>query len=469
MAAVSLLLLIVCLGPLPFGSVLVRERAVLQICAFLALALTLTWRPLRAPCSGPALAVAAVGLWGLLQSLPWPRPLALLLAAGIVERWDQATLLLGADPGAVPPSFVPLSLAPDVSRAIGLHWLAAAAGFLAASRVGTERRSRRLLVAGFLAMAIFEVVHGTRKWFARSGTMWGLEVAGETGRLRGTFVNPDHLAFYLMLAVTAVLAWLWWSSRRLLGGGPAEQRLLLVVPPIMVFLVLFAGVAFTGSRAGLVAVMLALLFQALLLAAHYRRWQVGLVAAGAVVLGLGGVALFGFQRGLGRWLTISAYEVTWNTRFQTYAASWDLWGFSPWTGTGLGTFRQAFPMVQPADLGGTWVHAHSDVLELLMTTGVVGLPVLALGLIALCRRLFVVFRRGRRSEDRAVALAGLGAVAGAVLHSVVDFGLTVPANAFTLAVICGLACGAHTARRRSERRSPSKPLEEASQAAAGER
>ena len=33
-------------------------------------------------------------------------------------------------------------------------------------------------------------------------------------------------------------------------------------------------------------------------------------------------------------------------------------------------------------------------------------------------------------------------VIGAGLHSTVDFALTIPANAFTLAILCGLACGA---------------------------
>ena len=48
----------------------------------------------------------------------------------------------------------------------------------------------------------------------------------------------------------------------------------------------------------------------------------------------------------------------------------------------------------------------------------------------------------------AAGLCGLGAVTGALLHSFVDFGLTIPANAFSLAIICGLACGATTYRRK---------------------
>jgi O-antigen ligase len=447
------LLLIVCLGPLPYGSVLVRERTFLQVCAFLALAAVLAGvrrRPLL-PAAVPAAMIAAVGAWGVLQSLPLPRFVAELSAPRIADGWDRAAALLAAGPPAseaVLPAWLPLSSAPAVSRATGLHWLAIAAAMAAASRVGADRRARRLIAGGFLAAAAFEVFFGAEKWFAHSGVLWGLEVAGDPGRLRGTFINSDHLAFYLTMASAVVLSWLWWSVRRAFRGAPAEHQLLAALVPGLLFLVFFAGIAFSGSRAGLAVAVLAILACGLLLAAYHRRWAVALAALGVVALGLGGVALLGLQRGVARWAATSAYDVTWSSRFAAYRATWDLWHLSPWTGTGLGTFRQAFPRVQPAELEGTWIHAHSDPLELLATAGPAGPILVVWGLVALCRHLFAAFTAGRRSEDRAAALFGLVAVTGAALHSAVDFALTIPANAFTLAILCGLACGAAPQRRR---------------------
>ncbi len=194
--------------------------------------------------------------------------------------------------------------------------------------------------------------------------------------------------------------------------------------------------------------ILALLAQSLMLAVHYRRWQIGVFAGGASALGVASIVVLGMQQGFGRWMATSAYEITWSSRRIVYQASWELWNLSPFTGTGLGTFRQAFPLVQPADLRLSWLHAHSDVLELLVTTGIVGPVLIAFGLVALYRRLWTVFQRGRRSEDRAIGLGALGAVTGALLHSVVDFGLTIPANAFSLAIFSGLACGTAADRRR---------------------
>lgn len=455
-AATLLLLLMACLGPLYFGSVLPRERVALQVGAFLALAAVVAGRESLAPLAAaarPALAIAAIGCFGFLQSMPWPRGLVELVAPRIAETFAAAAELTGAA-----GRFVPLSLAPSVSRETGVQWLAVAACLAAAGVVGRERRLRRLLALGLAAVAIFEIVYGSDNWFAQRDTIWGLEVGGDPTRLRGTFVNPDHLALLLNVAAAGAFALLWWALRRARRKDAVERRLLRAMLPSLLFLMFFVGLAFTGSRAGLVAMILALVAQSLMLAFHYRRWHVGLVSGGAVALGLAGIALFGLQRGLGRWMETSAYEVTWNARLVVYDASWDLFRLFPLTGTGLGTFRQAFPQVQPASLGLTWLHAHSDVLELLVTTGLIGVPFAVYGLTALCRRLWQVFQRGRRSEDRAAGLAALGAAVVVAIHSTVDFGLTIPANAFSLAIVCGLACGTATlssrpsVRGRSERR-----------------
>ncbi len=458
MVAALILLLIACLGPMYFGGVLPRERAALQIGAFMALAAVVAGRKALlllpsgetaselGPVVRPALAVAAVGAFGWLQSLDWPSRVTSLLAPRLDDVWSSGAARTGSEAA-------PLSLAPEVSQATGVHWLAVAACLAAACVVGRERRLRRLLAIGMLAVAVFEIVYGSDNWFAQRTTIWGVTVGGDPTRLRGTFVNPDHLAFFLTIACAGAFAWLWWSVRQVLRRGAVARRLFFAVLPVLLFLLLFVGLAFSGSRAGLAAVMLALLAQSLLLALHYRRWQVGLLAGGPLVLGVAGIALFGLQQGLGRFMATSAYEVTWNSRRMVYEASWQLWQLFPLTGTGLGTFRQAFPLVQPVDLDLAWLHAHSDVLELLVTTGIVGPVLITFGLVALYRRLWTVFQEGRRSEDRAIGLGALGAVTGALIHSTVDFGLTIPANAFSLAIFAGLACG--TAAGRAPRVKPS--------------
>ncbi|HVF62213.1 MAG TPA: O-antigen ligase family protein, partial [Thermoanaerobaculia bacterium] len=312
-----------------------------------------------------------------------------------------------------------------------------------------ERQGRRLLAAALGAGALAQVVFGAQAWFARSETIWGVDVPGAATRLRGTFVNPDHAATYLGIALPAAFAWGWWAARRAREELHLERRVLWLAPPALVWLTLFAGLAFTGSRGGLVAAVTGAAVQGLLLAVRGRlagrgTWRFAPVGVMAAAVGIGVVAAIGLQEGLGRILATTQYDVSWGARRAAYGATLDLWRRFPWTGSGLGTFREAFPLVQPAGLAGTWRHAHSDPVELLATAGVVGALLLAAALVPLLLRLAQVLQRGHRSEDRAAALAALGALAALAVHEAVDFGLTIPANALTLAVVVGAALGART-------------------------
>jgi O-antigen ligase len=125
-----------------------------------------------------------------------------------------------------------------------------------------------------------------------------------------------------------------------------------------------------------------------------------------------------------------------------YRASLELWRMFPWLGTGLGTFEAAFPLVQPAEIGGrVWSHAHNDWLEVLVTTGVAGFALLLAAALALVAGLRTVLLGSVSSSSRALAVAALGGLVGVGLHEMLDFGLTMPANAMTLAALAGVALG----------------------------
>jgi O-antigen ligase len=259
-------------------------------------------------------------------------------------------------------------------------------------------------------------------------------------RLRGTFVNSDHLALYLELVLPVAFALGWWAARRAHEELTVERRLALVGGPVLLWLTLFVGVAFSGSRAGLVAAAAAAIAQGGLLAARRRRWRLGAAGVLAVAVGLGAVGVVGLQQGLGRWLGTSQYELTWNQRLVVYRATAGLWQRFPITGTGLATFREASPTVMPREASDAWYwHAHNDYLESLATTGLAGAAMLLLGATVVVRRLGRTVLMATRSEDRAAALAALGALTGVAVHSLFDFGLSLPANAATLAILCGAA------------------------------
>ena len=114
------------------------------------------------------------------------------------------------------------------------------------------------------------------------------------------------------------------------------------------------------------------------------------------------------------------------------------------TGTGLSTFRDAFTLVAPHELSssGWYWHAHNDLLEILVTMGLVGAALVVVGLAVAVSRLVRLLGAGERSEDRAAALAALGALTAVAVHSCFDFGLVMPANSVTLAIVVGAALAA---------------------------
>lgn len=446
-AAVAFLAAALAGAPLPFGSVEPWAETLLRLAAAAALALAAAVPNARHRLRRgalPAMALGGLALLGWLQTLPLPAAVAGLLSPRHRQVWEGAAEVLGADLS------VRLSIAPAATRDTALSFLAAGAAFAAAALVAPRRRARQVLLGSLLAGTLFGLGYGLRRWLAASTVVWGVDLASFSSRLRGTFVNPNHFAVQLEIALAVVFAWGWWALRRARREGSPDRGLLLVAPPVVLWLLLFAGLALTGSRAGLLGALVAVVVQAALPAAGRRGWRRAALGLAVGAAGLAAVAaVAGWQVGFGRLLATSPGEVALGARARVAAQSLDLWLAYPLAGSGLGTFRDAFPQVQTADQWtGAWHHAHNDWLELLVTGGVLAAALLAIGLGGLVVRLARVLRGGGRSDERAAALAALGALAAVGVHELFDFGLVVPANGFALAVVCGAAAGASRSRRQ---------------------
>ncbi|MEO1368895.1 MAG: hypothetical protein AAFX50_17095, partial [Acidobacteriota bacterium] len=145
-----------------------RDRAALQVSAFIAFALALyahrqlvQLRLARWPLVG----VAGVAAFGFLQSLTWPSPLTGLLSPRLAGLWrDSGQLLAGGESG---PLFVPLSIAPAVSQQVALHWMAVAACLAAACLQGRERGARRVLVVALVISGVVQITYGADRWLSR--------------------------------------------------------------------------------------------------------------------------------------------------------------------------------------------------------------------------------------------------------------------------------------------------------------
>ena len=73
------------------------------------------------------------------------------------------------------------------------------------------RRRRRL--AAILMAALIQFLYGMRALTSGQPEIWGVAIQGPAGRLRGTFVNPNHLAYFLEISLTATAGWVFCAVR----------------------------------------------------------------------------------------------------------------------------------------------------------------------------------------------------------------------------------------------------------------
>ena len=359
---------------------------------------------------------------------------------------------------------------------------------------GTRIFGRLLLtlIAGgacLAALALLQEVAGNGR------VLWISDAAAQHGRASGPFVNPNHLAAWLEMVIPAAFAYTLALGRRLRrrirsaaqtdrGMGVRARRAWMaalianqrrVGPPLFVaatvVLMIVAHLA-TGSRGGTAALLVGLAVTGTGLAASARRrdgrptlprWVPATLGLALIVASTSAVALWATAEGDDQGASAAdLVDVSLGSRIAVSAEGRGIVRDHPLFGTGLGSWLHAFrPYQAPPVEGGIWDHAHNDYLELVAETGVAGLTIVLLFAAVVAR---AVRRRSlpsgsdhyrwhglkrppgfELSEWRA-ALAesttlrwGLtGGVAAILFHSLVEFGLRMPANLLTLMLLLAL-------------------------------
>ncbi|MGK2855999.1 MAG: O-antigen ligase family protein, partial [Thermoanaerobaculia bacterium] len=441
--AFFLLLVFVVVAPLQWGAVLPAGKLKIELFAFAIAALVLAS---RAPLGTlrvamvPAGALALLALAGALQLVP--------LGAEAVESVAPFSAGVHADTNAIlathgrAPVPMAISIAPYETRSAALL-IAAYASLFASSVVllGSRNRRRTFVAVVILSAAVFAIV-ATASFGSRAA-----------GRVSGPFVNPNHFAGWLEIALALAFGFLWrevlFSRERGRGGkddSPSmERRLMPIATAVLAWGVVAIGIGLTKSRGGVGAAAIttvALTVAAILHQRLHRRTRLALILGAVLLCAVALTALVARDEPLLRLLESDPREIGADMRVALWRASIEAWMLSPHTGTGLGTFREAFRHVQPRGINELVEQAHSDPLQLLVTGGWIGF---ALGAIAVISTLVILFRLWRRQphrEEAAFTLAGIGALAGLLVHGLVEFNFSIPAIPATLACVAGMAIAA---------------------------
>lgn len=446
------LLVVIFLAAIPYGSVEPWWKAIFQCLIFVLAGLSLIWQKLRGDSRqqprklnrGVLLSALGFIAFALIQTIPW--------SSSDLPGIGRVGKTLSAD------AFQTWLFAIHLTALVLLGWMLVV-------HTHTVRRLR-LLVHVIITIGALSAIFGL--WRQASQREVGFFLPYLRPRLGyAQFVNPNHFAFLMEMALGLALGIV--VCRAVTGKRLAIY--LIAAVPMWVALVL------ANSRGGILSLLCQVIFLALLLgvgrasrAANenpeargperrsrsrdsrvFRASRI-LAVRGVLIAALlaGAVATVVFVGGdpLGRRLETVPLELDQQIadsdtlRQSIWRATWEMVKDHPIAGVGFGGYATAIPKYHRASGETTPQQAHNDYLELIASGGLVALALGIWFLVSLLRA-----ARRQLSADKAldsvpyVRAARLGALAGILtvgIHSLVDFGLHIPINAFVFTALISI-------------------------------
>jgi O-antigen ligase len=391
---------------------------------------------------------SALVLLPLLQLIPLPPSIWSALA----NRKSEAAVfdLLG---GGMP--WMPISVSPEATWISVLSLLAPIAIFLGCFLL--SYRERRLMSLVVLSVGMVSVFLGLLQISQGPSSPMRFFAITNPSEAVGFFANRNHFAALLYALTLLAAAWAVDAIFTAQSGGHRKRfdtaAIVALVASFTMLIILVSAQAMARSRAGLGLTMLAI-FSAFALAypdrravarAGQRRWF-GMTPAKALLLGTTALVIlfvvqFALYRVMERFVGIDPLgdHRIFIARNTIEAAK----AYMP-VGSGMGTFVPVYGMYEKVhDLldQGYVNHAHDDILELWLETGVVGIVLMGIFVIWLVLRSMKIWRRaphGAREIDHSLPRAATLIIGLIIAHSFLDYPLRTGAMMAIMAFACAL-------------------------------
>ena len=308
----------------------------------------------------------------------------------------------------------------------------------------TSERRALLSFLGILALlqlipAVIQFTQGNQ-WMPLS---WAQRLDIGSWRASGFFICPNHFAGFL--EVMALMA----ASHAIWGRISIYSRIVFGYSALL----LIGGVAISGSRGGYLsltfglALLIALSLIAMLRMKREHFMLETIIASVLLAIVLAGVLYFTFQSPhLAE--RVSQINDPENCRLLLWSAALQQFHLAPIWGTGGFSYLYFGRLFRDVSIQNDPIHVHNDYLQLLADYGIAGAILFTLLLIAHLSSGFTAFGKlctpaTRHSDDLtsdrlALNIGALSAVGAYLVHSVVDFNMQLPLNAFTMAAILAL-------------------------------
>lgn len=307
-----------------------------------------------------------------------------------------------------------------------------------------ETKHRQAVVFGFFLIALAHVVVGALQfknenqwmpipWVKRTDDWW---------RASGFFVSPNHFAGFVELVALLAVSFVIWSRWKLWARMLAGYLALVCI----------FGVAISGSRGGYLSLAAGLMAFALLSIRAIKRLQpekfvLSVIAAAVMVATMIGSGIWFMSRSEVLKARLAQVNDPENMRWLLWDAALIQWRMEPLWGTGAGTYYYLGRQFRHASVQNDPIHVHNDYLHLLAEYGAVGVALFLLcyffharnGWKAIAAQARRAANAGlNRTNGLALTIGALSCVAAYTVHSVVDFNMHLPANAFVIAFLLGV-------------------------------
>ncbi|HEX3143972.1 MAG TPA: O-antigen ligase family protein [Pyrinomonadaceae bacterium] len=431
------LIILVCLAPIPYGSVEPWSQAVFECGVFV---LGFGWC-LHVMLKGPAakidlrlfLPLMAMVALALLQSVAWSRS----TVAGV-----NVLTTLSADPFE--------------SRIFALRLGAVIVAGLIAARF-TNNTTRLMFVANALiAVAVLSAIFGIARLTMQHADGFVLPSLRLTEGF-GQFINKNHFAFLIEPSVGLLTA-------MILLRKDAEHQTLIYLSALIL---LWAALVMSKSRGGLLAVSLQMLVAALCFlytrrtstqvkSPRTRSIVTVVTSVVAIVIVVAGTTIWLGGDQLSSGVETAATEIASRRddshegarRRDIWRATWQLARAHPFAGAGLGGYWAEIPAYHDASGILTPQQGHNDYLELLASGGLIGLGLFAWFLVALVqttRKALATFT----GVQRVLVFGAVIGIVGVGVHSLVDFGLHITCNALAFVMLLAVLSMSKIDQRRA--------------------
>jgi O-antigen ligase len=381
----------------------------------------------------------AVVLVPLIQLVPLPPALWTLLP-------DRAPLIASYDSLGHGLPWLPISVSPNATWLSVVALLPTLAVFF--GTILLSYRERRALSLGVVAFGIASAFLGLLQIAQGPASRLRFFSATNLTEAVGFFANRNHFAAFLYVVLLFAAVWAIdigfavgpWRDRRIFEA----RSIVTITASFLAIVILLAAEAMARSRAGMILTMISLVGVYGLVLTDRRRRTLGatpmnfLFAAAGTAFIL--VVQFALYRVLARFNTDPLDDLRLQFARTTIEAAWAYMPF----GAGMGTFVPVYGMFEkPQDLfAHVYInHAHDDILELWLETGIFGIALMGAFAAWFVLRAAKIWRHGSvgaNEFDRSLARAATIAVALIVVHSFLDYPLRTAAMTAILAFACGL-------------------------------